>query len=106
MKLKLICSNQAIEKYLRGATLSKLNQFHARQACSPPPIVNTVFKKTIILHANNSIQKLGNILMTTLKPVSTIPQKVQTVKPQLQFGCQIHQETGSDLTAVQITTKY
>lgn len=44
--------------------------------------------------------------MTTLKPVSTIPQKVQTVKPQLQFGCQIHQETGSDLTAVQITTKY
>lgn len=43
MKLKLICSIQAIEKYLRGATLSKLNQFHARQACSPLPIVNTVF---------------------------------------------------------------
>lgn len=63
------------------------------------------FKNTI-LHANNAIQKSANILMSLLKPVSTIPQKVQTVKPQLQFGCQIHPETGSDLTAVQITTKY
>lgn len=61
--------------------------------------------KNIILHANNAIQKSANILTSMLKPVSTIPQKVQTVKPQLQFGCQIHQETGSDLTAVQIPTK-
>lgn len=105
MKLKLICSIQAVEKYLRGATLSKLNQFEARQVCSALPIVNTVLKN-VILHENNTIQKLANILMSMLKPVSTIPQKVQTVKPQLQFGCQIHRETGSDLTAVQITTKY
>lgn len=105
MKLKLTCSIQAVAKYLRGATLSKVNQFYARQVCSALPIVNTVLKN-IFLHAKNAIQKLANILMSMLKPVSTIPQKVQTLKPQLQFDCQIHREIGSDLTAVQITTKY
>lgn len=61
MKLKLICSIQTVEKYLRAATLSKLNQFYARQVCSALLIVNSF--RNIIQHANNAIQKSANILI-------------------------------------------
>lgn len=71
MKLKLICSMQAVEKILRGATVSKLNQFYTRQARSALLTVNSF--KNIVLHANNAIQKSANILTRMLQPVSTIP---------------------------------
>lgn len=56
MKLKLICSIQAVGKYLRAATLSKLNEF-----CTAYSEHNF---KNIILHANDAIQNLANILMS------------------------------------------
>lgn len=71
MKLKLICSMQAVEKILRGATVSKLKQFYARQARSALLTVNSF--KNIVLHANNAIQKSAHILTRMLQPVSTIP---------------------------------
>lgn len=71
MKLKLICSMQAVEKILRGAAVSKLKQFYASQARSALLTANSF--KNIVLHANNAIQKSANILTRMLKPVSTIP---------------------------------
>lgn len=49
MKLKLICSTQAVEKYLRAVILSKLNQFYTRQVCSALLIVNTVLKTSFYM---------------------------------------------------------
>lgn len=55
MKPEVIWSIQAVEKYLIGATLSKLNQFYARKVCFALLIVNSF--KNIILHANNANAK-------------------------------------------------
>lgn len=49
MKLKLICSIQAVEKYLRAATLSKPNQFYTRQICSALLTVNTVLNTSFYM---------------------------------------------------------